>query len=1045
MMDSVEFTNIEFNKKRNPLMSPYRALVFILFVCFSFLQVSAQHSSLMLGASKHRIYDETNINSKLANQFIGKSSTIKSGSIERVNAELQSLGDSIYISTNGKNMVVLVNEDEYAEWQLGFANNRQSIFESLYKKMNDDFDFIFVVTNDDDLVSGNSTYGMNMQVSNDVEGIGLSKYNNTTHNKLGEKVKSVIWLPARRLVKTGPSLHELAHNWGAYAFKTNAFERDGDNMNEIDYAGHWGVSSVGGQLGGFDEFKSNVDGKSNKYQGLILGTPGFGQNANWGNSVPYSNLELYLMGLIPPEEVEPVSVFHKLKADSPWDFFQLGEFYSDSVVTYDINALEAENGIRIPNSQNSQKSFKAMFILVAKEMPSSEELNEIADDAAWFGFNGNDENSMYNFYEATGGRASIEVDNYWESVKITPSYSLKFIVSDGTSAVKGAQINVQDIGSMATDSLGIAVFDSLSYKKDVEYTVTADDLRDFKGTIAVIDENITENISLSAVGYNLSFTINDGSHPISGATIHFEGTNYMSNAEGQVSMEDISNGTYPYSVSKIGYDTISTNIKVSGADLNEIVHMVQNPYPLTLADVEFDASTGTITAYKSSYSDIIIPSVFTVNGVEVAVKELGHEAFHSNNLTSVTIAHGVEVIGNYAFMDNKLTTVNLPASIIRIRGTAFSNNRISTVNGQPSNGLFYYRNDDGTVDSSKIVSYGGVSKVIDFIPNTVTHISNYAFGYNLLTSVTIPMGVKSIWTGAFHHNSLTSLTLPNSVIEIGGSAFANNLLTNVTIPNSVTDIRGAAFNANSITVVNGDQSNGLIYARKDDGSEDYTTVVSYGGVSNVIDFIPNNVTTIVDHAFLHSHFIIDLVLPSSVTFIGRGAFENIFIPTLNIPKSIRFIGERAFYYNPELTSITFEENSNIQEIGKDAFNFSLVSSIVLPSNAMGSVTYVSDNNISYKPGDQIRDFSPGYTTHLATSAKEDKLKKDVFTVYPVPAKNEITIIGGDVRLEIINSTGIVVMNLKINSTRQRVDISHLPNGLYFVKSNKHVRRFTVVK
>ena len=46
-----------------------------------------------------------------------------------------------------------------------------------------------------------------------------------------------------------------------------------------------------------------------------------------GNSIPYGNFELYLMGLIPPEEVEDVVLFKGL-AGTAGDFFNDGKWYA---------------------------------------------------------------------------------------------------------------------------------------------------------------------------------------------------------------------------------------------------------------------------------------------------------------------------------------------------------------------------------------------------------------------------------------------------------------------------------------------------------------------------------------------------------------------------------------------------------------------------------------------------------------------------------------------------------------------------------------------
>ncbi|MVX37255.1 leucine-rich repeat domain-containing protein, partial [Myroides sp. LoEW2-1] len=62
------------------------------------------------------------------------------------------------------------------------------------------------------------------------------------------------------------------------------------------------------------------------------------------------------------------------------------------------------------------------------------------------------------------------------------------------------------------------------------------------------------------------------------------------------------------------------------------------------------------------------------------------------------------------------------------------------------------------------------------IPNSVTHIGDWAFRGNNLTEVTIPNSVTHIGSGAFRGNNLTEVTIPNSVTHIGSGAFENNVI-----------------------------------------------------------------------------------------------------------------------------------------------------------------------------------------------------------------------------------------------------------------------------
>ena len=271
------------------------------------------------------------------------------------------------------------------------------------------------------------------------------------------------------------------------------------------------------------------------------------------------------------------------------------------------------------------------------------------------------------------------------------------------------------------------------------------------------------------------------------------------------------------------------------------------------------------------------------------------------------------------------------------------------------------------------------------LPSTLQVIGNYAFRSNSLTRITIPNSVTSIGDYAFSQNSLYGITIPNSVTSIGERAFSHNSLSDITIYYSVTSIGKGAFNNNWITMYNGTASNGIIYARNTDGSEDYTTIVSYGGYGDIIiDFIPNTVTSIGEAAFYNT-FLINVTIPNSVTSIGNWAFAYTGLTNVTIPNSVTFIGNYAFYNNSltsitipntvisigemafnsnSLNDVTFEANSNILSIEKNAFADNRLTFITWPTHAATSfIDYKNGDGDTYSPGHMIKYFATNYYTN----------------------------------------------------------------------------------
>ena len=170
---------------------------------------------------------------------------------------------------------------------------------------------------------------------------------------------------------------------------------------------------------------------------------------------------------------------------------------------------------------------------------------------------------------------------------------------------------------------------------------------------------------------------------------------------------------------------------------------------LSDAGFEYTVTDGAATVTGCTATcpvNLVIPG--TLGGYSVTT--IGHSAFFSIALTSVSIPNSVTSIGSYAFAASGLTSLTLP--------------------------------------------------------NTLVSIADYAFEANPLTTVSIPDSVETIGTGAFYRNSLTVLQLGNQVISIGESAFADlgpneNSISSLIIPDSVASIGTNAFSGNALTSV----------------------------------------------------------------------------------------------------------------------------------------------------------------------------------------------------------------------------------------------------
>jgi len=339
---------------------------------------------------------------------LGVDSLEKAEDIEKTTYKRQT---QLLLHSSGKLVVMIVPEEEYRYWNLteprqGRQHNQayEIMAQRVYSGFQDAFDFIFLVMNNETHPDG-VVAGQLHQAKTEIRGLGQRSFDETDRNGSQGRLQAVVRLTKRTGLVSGPALHELLHNWGNYVIET------------VDRS-HWAFASVGGQLGGWSRNTLEHIGGSN-YRASVGGRPSFGIIANGGNSVPYAPLELYLMGLIPPEEVPPVQV----AINAEWVDRQVGTFNAEEIETTTIEQIIKEHGQRVPSYEDSQKEFRAIVVLVSPEFPESVEIEQVIRSVDEFSYQGEDADpSRYNFWEATGGRASITMDGLSRLKRVEKSH-----------------------------------------------------------------------------------------------------------------------------------------------------------------------------------------------------------------------------------------------------------------------------------------------------------------------------------------------------------------------------------------------------------------------------------------------------------------------------------------------------------------------------------------------------------------------------------------------------------------------------------------------
>jgi hypothetical protein len=258
-----------------------------------------------------------------------------------------------------------------------------------YRHFPDEYDFLSVFTS----VASSPYHFFHATVQNSVRGIGLDTFDRTTTYGSQGRLLGMNFL---NLSTGGALMHETTHQIGVFL----------DPRLELgDGTGHWGAVNIPGFLQGLD-FEALADGA---YRITWTRFGALHGSASENRRMP--PMELYLWGLLPPEEVPEIAV---LRGVDPRGV-RAGDVVSPTDVrTVSIRDVITLHGPRIPTAGIAPTSYRMAGILITPGRLASE-----AEMALWsrvmehFGSQQGSALVAYgslgpSFHFATGGRAQVD-------------------------------------------------------------------------------------------------------------------------------------------------------------------------------------------------------------------------------------------------------------------------------------------------------------------------------------------------------------------------------------------------------------------------------------------------------------------------------------------------------------------------------------------------------------------------------------------------------------------------------------------------------------
>lgn len=181
-------------------------------------------------------------------------------------------------------------------------------------------------------------------------------------------------------------------------------------------------------------------------------------------------------------------------------------------------------------------------------------------------------------------------DCAWIDFIIFPQsqHNVTFTVKSGTTPIAGALVDFNQ-NTLTTNNSGVATFTGVLRGNAKSYLVSKNGYYSSEGTLDVKYVNVSQNVSLTAISYTVTFSVNDGENSVEGALVSINSQQISTNQDG-IAQLSLPNGNYSFTISKLGFHSYSGNLEVESEDLLREVTLIEDTEPLYT--IVFEVTSG---------------------------------------------------------------------------------------------------------------------------------------------------------------------------------------------------------------------------------------------------------------------------------------------------------------------------------------------------------------------------------------------------------------------------------------------------------------------
>jgi len=164
---------------------------------------------------------------------------------------------------------------------------------------------------------------------------------------------------------------------------------------------------------------------------------------------------------------------------------------------------------------------------------------------------------------------SYEVDPTEYTLKVNTVYMIKVTNTEGTAKDITIIANYSE-DAVVTNASGIAVVPGNSAGTDVAYTATKSGWTIASGTVDIVDEDISAELSAVKTVHTVTFTAKIGETVKNYCRIDFRGYTQRTNASGELVVTNVPDGTYPWTAMYNGGYYNTGTVTVNGDETVEV-------------------------------------------------------------------------------------------------------------------------------------------------------------------------------------------------------------------------------------------------------------------------------------------------------------------------------------------------------------------------------------------------------------------------------------------------------------------------------------------